>query len=205
MHIAIIIITVAISLICFNNYALFERLQLRPYVMVRQRQWDRIISHGFVHGSIAHLVINMFVLLSFGGVVFETFKYLQSAGGMNANLNFNLLYFGGLIAALIYDVIRYRNNPAFASIGASGAVAAVVFASILYYPTGEILLFFIIPMPSWVFGLLYIVYESYSARHQRDHINHHAHIFGAVFGFLYPVMIGGTGMFRHFLAQLGLW
>lgn len=182
----IAVTTVGVSLLCFNNRALFGRLALNPYAMTKRHQWDRLITHGFVHADYIHLFVNLFVMWSFG-------RYMESFLGMiRPDLTvvlFSALYFGGMIAACIPDVIKYRNTPYYNSIGASGAVSALVFASIFLNPWDKISLMGVIPMPSIVFGACYLWYESYMGRRGGDNINHGAHICGAIYGFLFPIMI----------------
>ncbi len=200
MVLLIIIVTAGISVLCFRDRRLFDRLALKPYYIVHRRQWDRMVSHGFVHGDWTHLLVNMFVFWSFGEFVLRVFEYQAETGvSFGANARFILLYFGGIIAASVYDVIKYRNNPYYTSIGASGAVSAVVFTSVFISPLSKIYLMGILPMPGILFGLLYIAYETYSARKGQGRINHHAHIFGAVYGFLFPVLTAGVSQVEIFL------
>ena len=132
----------------------------------------------------------MFVLLSFGQFIERFFGAYQQIGLVsNGDLWYLLLYFGGMVTASVYDLIRYRNNPRYASIGASGAVSAVVFASIFFNPWSKIYLLGVSPIPGIIFGLLYIGYSSYMGRRQGDRINHFAHLFGALFGFLFPLLM----------------
>lgn len=205
MVLIIVVATALISILCFNNRQAFTRLALIPYKVFHNGQWDRVLTHGFVHGNWTHLLINMLVFFSFGVYVHEGILGSEAAaGGMNANIAFALLYFGGLIVASIYDLIRYRNDPRYASIGASGAVSAVVFTSIFYDPLGKVYFFGIVPIWGILFGILYIAYESWSAKQSRDGVNHHAHIFGALYGFIFPMLIGGPGKISVFLGGLGL-
>ena len=170
----IVFLTVIVSIAALRNRTLFDRLSLVPYRVVHDRQWWRVITHGFVHGDYVHLAVNMFVLLSFGQFIERFFGAYQQIGLVsNGDLWYLLLYFGGMVAASVYDLIRYRNNPRYASIGASGAVSAVVFASIFFNPWSKI----------------YIGYSSYMGRRQGDRINHFAHLFGALFGFLFPLLM----------------
>lgn len=153
----IIFLTVIVSIAALRNRTLFDRLSLVPYRVVHDRQWWRVITHGFVHGDYVHLAVNMFVLLSFGQFIERFFGAYQQIGLVsNGDLWYLLLYFGGMVAASVYDLIRYRNNPRYASIGASGAVSAVVFASIFFNPWSKIYLLGVIPIPGIIFGLLYI-------------------------------------------------
>jgi membrane associated rhomboid family serine protease len=204
MIIFIVFVTAAVSLACFYNQRLFDSLSLRPFEVVKHGQWWRLITHGFVHGGWAHLLINMWGFWSFATAVLAVFTGQFHAGmAMEANLRFCILYFGGMVFASIYDVIKRHNDPNYASVGASGAVSAVVFTSIFYAPLSKIYMMGILPMPAVVFGVLYIVYEAYSARQQGDNVNHHAHIFGAIYGFLFPVVTGGGDM-SYFFRGLGL-
>lgn len=204
MVLIIIAVTALVSIICFSRPALMQRLALIPYLVFKRGQWERVITHGFVHGDWMHLIINMLVFWSFGEYVLQMFTIAEATGGINAMLAFGLLYFGGLVAASVYDLIRRRNDPRFVSVGASGAVSAVIFTSIFFNPLGKIYFFGIVPIPGIIFGVLYIIYESWSARRTADHINHHAHIFGALYGFIFPMLIGGVSQFSIFLNGFGI-
>ena len=144
----------------------------------------------------------MVVQLSLGPFIEQFFDaYTQIGLISNGDAWYLLLYFGGMICASIYDLVRYRNNPAYASIGASGAVAAVVFTSIFFNPWGKLYLLGIIPIPGIIFGLLYIGYSSYMGRRQGERINHFAHLFGALYGFLFPLLMD-TNFFSLFWQNL---
>ena len=188
----IIFITVAISVTVLQTgrMRLTSKLGMRPYYAVHRRQWYRVITHGFVHGDYIHLAVNMISFYSFGLYLESRFKALEAGGVIgNHTVAFLLLYFGGMVAASLYDLIRYRNNPGYNSIGASGAVSAVIFASIFFAPWKMIYFFGIIPMPGLIFGLLYLYYEWYSARNRHDNVNHIAHIFGALYGLIFPLLL----------------
>lgn len=201
----IIFLTVAISVVCFYNGRLFDRLSLKPYQAVHNHQWYRIITHGFVHGDWMHLIVNMLVFWSFSSVVLYVFRGQYYAGmAMDPNIKFSLLYFGGLVVASAYDIAKRKDNPYYTTIGASGAVSAVVFTSIFYAPLSKIYLMGIIPMPAILFGVLYIAFEAYSARRGGGNVNHHAHMFGAIYGFVFPVLTGGPSQMSFFLNGLGL-
>lgn len=186
----IIFLTVIVSIAALRNRTLFDRLSLVPY-RVRPRppvvagyharlRTRRLCPPGREHVRTA----------SFGQFIERFFGAYQQIGLVsNGDLWYLLLYFGGMVAASVYDLIRYRNNPRYASIGASGAVSAVVFASIFFNPWSKIYLLGVIPIPGIIFGLLYIGYSSYMGRRQGDRINHFAHLFGALFGFLFPLLM----------------
>ena len=198
----IIFITAVVSVICFRDRNLADRLSMNPYRIVHGREWYRIITHGFVHADYMHLIINMLVLWSFGQYIEQLFKSYAHAGTIsNPALHLFILYFGGMIAASIYDLVKYCGNPYYSSIGASGAVSAVVFASIFFNPWNKIYFFSIIPIPGIIFGVLYIVYSQYMSKRDAGLINHNAHLFGALFGFLYPILMNPS-FFRIFLEKI---
>lgn len=209
MLFAIIIATAIISVFCFRSEKATTGLALSPYMVRHRRQWYRIITHGFVHGDWTHLLINMIVLFSFGAYVYDLFDGGLPArsvipDSMHAGTAFALLYFGGMVFSSIYDLVKYSNNAKFLSLGASGAVSSVVFASILYSPLSKIYFFGIIPIPAVLFGILYLAYETFAARSGRGRINHHAHIFGAIYGLIFPLTVGGTKQLGLFFEALGL-
>lgn len=193
----IIAVTVVISLVCFSDGRLFGRLSLKPYRMVHAGEWFRLLTHGFVHADGVHLFVNMFTFWSFGPYIENAFRYLGTG-----RWAFLLLYFGGMAAASVSDLIRYRNVSGYTSIGASGAVSAVLFTAIFLNPWDKILLFAVIPVPGILFGLLYLFYCQYMARRGGDNINHNAHFYGALYGFVFPVLLEprlGQLFFRAFL------
>ena len=191
----IIGVTVVVSYICFGNHELFRKLAFIPYCTVHNREWYRLITHGFVHADMTHLLVNMFTFWSFGKYIEETFRYLGFGEGA-----FLLLYFGGMVVASASDVIRYRNAAWYTSIGASGAVSAVLFTAIFLNPWDKILLFAAIPIPGILFGLLYLAYCQYMARQGSDNINHNAHFYGAVYGFLFPALLNPS-LIKAFLSH----
>jgi membrane associated rhomboid family serine protease len=202
MTIAIIAITVAISLWAFNNRGLFEKLQLNPYQTYHQNQWYRVVSHGFLHADWIHLFVNMIVLFSFGDAVEYRLGIMEREGMItNSTLHFFILYFAGMVIATSTTIYSQKDNYHYNAIGASGAVSAVVFAYIFFSPTNTLLLMGIIPIPAILFGLLYLIYSQYMRKKQGERVNHDAHFVGAVFGFLYPILLE-PGMIQHFFNQL---
>lgn len=192
----IIGITVVVSYLCFNNQDLFRKLALIPYRTVKNNEWYRLVTHGFVHADMTHLLVNMFTFWSFGTYIESIFGYLGFG-----TWGYLGLYFGGMVFASIYDVLKHYNDPYYVSIGASGAVSAILFSSILFDPWSKILLFAIIPIPGIIFGVLYLAYCQYMAKRSGDNINHNAHFYGAVYGFLYPALLNPsliTAFLAHF-------
>ena len=194
----IIVVTIILSIMAFKNRALFYRLSLNPYSIIKKNEWYRLVTHAFIHGDYGHLFINMFVLWSFGRVVYSM---LAAISNTNPVMAFLALYIGGSIVSSISDLIKKKDDYLYNSIGASGGVASVLFAFILYDPWGMIYFFGILPVPSIIFGVLYIGYEYYLGRKGGDKINHKAHIYGAIYGILFMI-IYEPKMFNHFVNAL---
>ncbi len=167
---------------------------LRPYYTFRLDRWYQLITSGFLHANGMHLGFNMITLFFFGPVIEQT----MGAG------HYIALYFAGLILANVPSLFRHRNNPSFASLGASGAVGAVLFAFIYFFPMSPIYLFFIpIGIPAIIFGAVFISYSFWAQKRGQDNINHEAHIAGAATGLLYVMLILPRGI-DHLLTLLGL-
>jgi len=204
MTLFIVIVTAAISILAFSNQQIMDKLLFSPFKTVHNKEWHRLLTHGFVHADYMHLFINMFVLMSFGAAVEDIFGSLKLNGIINnATLNFCLLYFGGIVIASLTTLKKYKDNSYYQSVGASGAVSAVVFTYIFFDPLSKLLFMFIIPIPAIVFGILYLAYSHYMSKKEGDFINHDAHFVGSVFGFIYPLLIDPK-LFLIFLNKLGL-
>ncbi|MCD7977872.1 MAG: rhomboid family intramembrane serine protease [Tannerellaceae bacterium] len=191
--------TVVVSLLCFQRVELMNKLAFNPYRILHNKEWSWVLTHGFVHADMVHLFVNMFTFWSFGTYMERYFEYL----GFGKGAYFGL-YFGGMVFATLYDLFKYRDNPYYSSIGASGAVSAVLFSSIFFDPWAKILLFAIIPIPGIIFGFLYLAYCQYMAKQSRDHINHNAHFYGAVYGFCFPLLLEPS-LIHVFLSQVTNW
>ncbi|MDR2287266.1 MAG: rhomboid family intramembrane serine protease [Prevotellaceae bacterium] len=190
------LVTVGVSILAFNNRDLLSKLIMYPYVMVRQNQWYRIVTHAFIHADWMHLIFNMIALWSFGNFVFNSLGYMTSY----PTLHFMVMYFGAILFSSISDVSKQKNNQHYASLGASGAVSAVIFFAILLKPWTLIYVFFI-PCPGIIFGVLYLIYSNYMSKRGGDIINHDAHFYGAVFGLLYPLFVEPS-IYQVFLNNL---
>jgi membrane associated rhomboid family serine protease len=179
--IVILIITVAISLYSlFKNHVLLRKLMLHPYSLVHDGKWYQILTSGFVHADMPHLMFNM---LSF---YFFAFK-LESLLGV---LPFLLIYFSSMVLADLSTIFKNRDNPGYYSLGASGAVAGVIFSSILFFPESKIAILIIpIGIPAPIFGILYLAYCYYAAKKSHDMINHEAHFWGALTGILVSILL----------------
>jgi membrane associated rhomboid family serine protease len=182
----IIIFTSALSIWAFNNPDVLQKCKHYPFIEERQKEFYRLLTSGFVHADGMHLGFNMFALYSFGNRV-EQFFDVYFPFGKTFYLVFYLI---SIAMASIPSFYKNRNNPSYASIGASGAVSAVVFAGILFEPLNEIFLMFIpFGVAGWIFGILYLMYSQYASRNANDNIGHDAHFWGAVFGFLLPIVL----------------
>ncbi len=192
----ILLITIGVTFGALSNERLFVKLLMNPYQTVHQKQYWRLITSGFVHNGYAHLGVNMFTFFFFGGIVEETFL-LESRQGSTV---FVLFYLSAIVLSDLPVVWRNRDNPSYNSLGASGAVSAIVFASILYYPTNYIYIMGILPLPGFLLGILYIGYSYSQSRNADDNINHEAHLYGAIYGLIFALAISpnaGADFFKQ--------
>lgn len=196
----IIAITAVVSLMALNNQALFSSLLFEPFVIHEKKDWFRFISHGFVHGSIMHLVVNMYVLWMFGEAVEAS--YAEVTGG-DGRIPYLILYVAGTVLSALPGYFKHKHDPNYRAVGASGATSAVVFSFILLHPDTKLMLIFLpIPMASWIFGGLYLAYEWYMSKRGNDGIAHDAHYFGALFGIAFTALIGPQ-VVPHFIETVG--
>ncbi|HAN17895.1 MAG: rhomboid family intramembrane serine protease [Bacteroidetes bacterium GWC2_33_15] len=202
MTLLLIALTSIISFLAFNNSVIFEKMQLNPYQVYHKKEWYRIVSHGFLHADWIHLIVNMLVLYSFGSSVEQIFRELAGQGIIHSPvLSFVILYFASMIMATVTTVKKQKDNIWYNSVGASGAVSAVVFTSIFFQPMSSVYFYAVIPIPGIIFGVLYLAYSHYMSRRGSDNINHDAHFIGAVFGFIFPLFLDPK-LIRVFLDQL---
>ncbi len=188
MNLLIIAATVIVSFTAFNKPLLFENLKFNAYAIRYGKNYYRFLSYGLIHADMVHLLVNMFVLYSFGRNVEPAFQSLF--GTLPGSGVYTFMYVAAIAFSTLVAYGRYRNDPSYNAVGASGAVSAVVFASILLHPQGNIMFIFLpVPIPSPVFGVLYLAYSAYMARRAQDNIGHDAHFYGAVFGFLFPILL----------------
>ena len=201
MTLFIIIITVIVSVLAFYQDGIMSRLLFNPYQVYHRKEVYRLITHGFLHADWIHLAINMIVLYSFGRNVEAWMGVLKQEGMVRSPLLlYSILYFGGIIISSLITLFRHRNNILYNSVGASGAVSAVIFTSIFFSPLDKIYFFGMIPIPGILFAVLYLIYSSYMSRRSADNINHDAHFAGAVFGFIFPAFIDFR-LIEHFLSS----
>jgi membrane associated rhomboid family serine protease len=189
---------VAVSYAAFKSHKLMDQLQFNASKIVHKKEYHRLFTHAFIHANWEHLFVNMIVLFSFGQAIETYFKYYF---GNNAILNYAFLYLGGILVSNIYALIKHRNNYFYNSVGASGAVSAVLFAAIFFDPWNKILFFMILPIPGIVFAALYLVYSYQMSMKQKDNVAHDAHFLGALFGFVFPILLNYQ-LFESFLDKL---
>ena len=164
----------------FIQPAIVEKALLRPYWLVRRREYEKLVTSGLVHADLMHLGFNM---LTFYFFAFPLERRIGS-------LPFLLLYLLGLVASEVGTWLKHRDNPDYATLGASGAISAVLFAYIVYYPGTELFLFLIpIPIPAPLFAVAYLAYTYWSARQARGRINHDAHLGGAFTGLAFVAVM----------------
>ena len=155
--------------------AILERNLLRPYWLLRKKQYDTVITSGFIHGDLGHLLFNSLTFYFFAPALELTI----------GTAKFVALYFIGLILSSLGTIYKQRNNADYAALGASGAILAVLFAYIVYYPTQKLYLYFAVPIPAVLFAFGYVAYSIWASKHQRDNINHDAHLDGALTGLVF--------------------
>lgn len=155
------------------------RWGLIPYRLRHYAEWYRVLTATLFHADFMHLLLNAVVFYSFGSTLER-----QYGRGLYA-----LLLLAGALGSALADYWRYKDNPQHVSIGLSGVVNAVLFAFILHYPKAQLLVFGLLPLPAWLFALLYLAYSLYAAHQGRDYVNHWAHLGGAAAGIVFAYLL----------------
>ena len=182
----IIGITVVVSMLAWNKPELMQRWIFNPYRIQTHREYHRFLTSGFIHQDYMHLLFNMLTLYFFGTLIEQVYTYLFGTSGIWIYV---ALYLTAIVVSSITTFFKHRDNPAYNSLGASGGVAAILFSSILFNPTSQILLFFVIPIPGFILGALFLIYSYQQAQQMRGRINHDAHFLGAVFGVVFTIAL----------------
>ena len=182
LNLILIAITVAVSYLAFSQIQWRDRLILWPPAVARNRQYERMLTYGFIHADGQHLLFNMITLFFFGRLIESFISHYMGWGG------YLFFYLSALVVAALPSYLRHKNDPNYLTLGASGAVSAVLFAFILLDPWSIILVFFI-PMPALLYAVAYVVYSIYMDRSGGDNVNHSAHLWGAAYGVLFVVLM----------------
>lgn len=176
----ILLATVATSLMAWNDPTIIARFILNPFRVVKYKEYYRTLSSGFIHADGMHLFFNMYSFYIFAFILEQ----------IMGHFTFALFYVMSLIMSHISVIAKHQDNPAYNALGASGAVSGLVLAFIMCNPSWNLYLMFIpVPIPGWLFGILYMAYSQYSAKKGNDNIGHEAHLWGALSGvILAPIM-----------------
>lgn len=167
---------------------------LIPHRVIRENSWYEVLTAGFLHGSLGHLLVNMFVLFVFGMILEQNLGSFQ----------YTALYLSGLLVSSLPSMMYHRNDPNYATLGASGGVESVLFGFIFLFPTDSIYFILLpIPIPAWLFGTAFLAYSVYESKRGSGKINHEAHIAGAVWGILYMLLFVPNSI-DHILTLIGL-
>ena len=193
-NLIIIALTCLISWIGFKDRSFLDRWLLNPYQARRRKRLAPYLSYGFVHADFTHLLFNMITLFFFGRAM-EGF-FAPHFGGFG----YYVFYLGGIVVSVLPSALPNRNNPNYATLGASGAVSAVLFAYILLQPLSLLFIYFV-PVPAILYAIGYVAYSIYLDKRGGDNINHSAHLWGAAYGVLFTVAVE-PGVLPAFLVKL---
>ncbi len=193
--IILIAITVWTSMRGWKNTAIQSKWMFNPYTVYHGKQYYRLLSSGFIHSNPTHLIFNMIALFFFGGVIERA--YLIQFGQLGI-LYYLITYIAGIAVANLKTYSKYKNSSYYNSLGASGGVASILFASILYKPTSSICLYFAICIPAFIIGAFYLIYSYYSGKRMADNVNHDAHLYGSLFGIAFTILLRPTVVVEFF-------
>jgi membrane associated rhomboid family serine protease len=187
----IFVLTLATSLFAFSNQNIYAKFILNPYEVSRGYRVYTVITSGLIHADWNHLFFNM---LSYYFFAFQ----LEAVLG---HWQFGVLYLATMVLADLPSIYKHKEDSWYNTLGASGAISAVIFSAILFNPKGQMgLIFLPFMIPAWIFGILYLVYCHFASKHARDNINHDAHLFGALSGILITIILH-HGIINEFIAQ----
>jgi membrane associated rhomboid family serine protease len=197
----LIAVTTLVSFYAFQNPGFLSGAMMNPYAVQRRKEYFRMVTSGFVHKDHVHLLWNMFSLYFFGTAIEREFSALFGTAG---SLYFIALYFLAVIVSDVPTLFKHKDSPGYNSLGASGGVAAVIFAFIIFEPLSDICIYIALCMPGFILGGLYIAFSWYQGRKSNDNINHDAHLYGALFGFLFCVIVAPSSI-GNFFEQIKHW
>lgn len=202
--IIIIAVTVIFSLRAFNNYTLFDRFKFQPQAITRGKQYDRLLTSGFLHVDMTHLLFNMLTLFFFANVVIGFFARHMGNDIATGSVLFAVLYLLAIIGGNLLALLFQQNNPNYSAVGASGGVSGILFASIVVYPDLQLYLFFALPIKGWLFAILYLGYSVYGVQKQLGNIGHEAHLGGAIVGLAFPLIFAPYLFEQNMIYILGM-
>jgi membrane associated rhomboid family serine protease len=192
---------VIFSLAGFSSQPLLQKTLMWPYYVKRNREYHRFITSGFLHADFIHLFFNMFTLYFFG----SNLELIFNNNGLGGNFSYLALYFLALIIADVPGYLKHQDDINYRALGASGAVSAVVFASILFSPWSSIYLYGALKLSAALFAVLYIIYCIYMGNKSHDNVNHDAHLWGSLFGLAFTLVLVWTlqpQLFDYILQEL---
>ncbi|MBK8608724.1 MAG: rhomboid family intramembrane serine protease [Chitinophagaceae bacterium] len=182
---SLIIANLIFSIVGFSNRGMVDKTIMWPYRVSRENQYFRFITSGFLHADYMHLIFNMFTLYFFGRNLELYFNFY----GLGGNFSYLALYFLGLIISDLPSYFKHKDDRDYRSLGASGAVSAVVFATIIFSPWTSIYIYGAIKISATVYAILYIFYCVYMGKRGSDNINHDAHLWGSLFGLAFTLAL----------------
>ncbi|MBL0913458.1 MAG: rhomboid family intramembrane serine protease [Bacteroidia bacterium] len=192
----IILANVIVSLIGFRNTQFMERYLFRTGSILKRKQYDRLLTSGFLHVNFMHLFFNMFTLFFFG-------SFLEKGSPLPGYM-YLVIYFASLLLGNLLALVLNKNNDNYSAVGASGAVSGVLFATIALSPSTKLYLFFALGMPAWIYGVGYMLYTIYGIRSRAGNIGHEAHLGGALAGILIMVAYQPALLRMHPWVILGM-
>lgn len=181
----IVVLTTIISLVSFNSSRLMDAFIFWPPAITMRHQYYRFVTCGFVHADLMHLAFNMFTLYFFGRALEN---YYMGILGLQ-HYYFTILYITALIVANIPSYLKQHDNYNYRSLGASGAVCAVMFAFIMISPWEPLYIFGVVQLPAIVYAILFLAYTIYMSRKGGDNVNHDAHLWGALYGVVFTIAV----------------
>lgn len=194
----IIALTAYTSYRAFSNYSLFDKMKFNAYDIVHNKKQAKLFTHALIHADWNHLIFNMLTLFFFGPTVESVFVSIWGTQGI---FYFILFYISAIAASSFFSLFKYKDVWSYNAVGASGAISAVLFAFILFAPTQKLYLFFALPIPGYIYGVAYLLYSYQMSKRGSDNIGHDAHFWGAVYGFMFPILLKPS-LFERFFNQL---
>ena len=182
----LVIITTGISIYAWSNPAMLNKWMFNPYMVAHRNQYGRFISSGFIHANWMHLLFNMFVFYMFGEQVEYVFQALLGDFGIALYV---IMYLAAIVISDIPTFIKNKNNIHYNALGASGGTSGILFSYILFDPTQSLCLYGLLCLPGFMWGILYIIYSLYMSKQKMDNINHEAHLWGAIVGMGFTIVV----------------